>query len=242
MEETPRSGAAPLSPDSDNAAVVHAREAELTALARHLLLIAEEEKAELARELHDTFGSNLTAINMDLNWIAKRLPADRPELRDRLQRALRMLAETVAVKQEVIDRLRPSQLDTLGLAVALRTQCRELANRTGVSCDVDAPEDFDDLDRTCSIALYRVALEALSQVEPQARGSIRIDMSREDHGVRLRIRDEGSGLARAISGGSGREGLVGMRERVRTVGGTLCVNVDERGALIDAFVPENAGR
>ncbi len=237
VKETSPSQTTGMSLDPDNEAV-HAREAELTVLARHLLLIAEEEKAELARELHDTFGSNLTAINMDLNWIAKRLPAERPELRERLQRALRMLGETVAIKQEVIDRLRPSQLDTLGLAVALRTHCRELAKRAGVSCEVDSPEDFDDLDRTSSIALFRVALAALSHVEPRPDAGVRIDVSREDQGVRLRIRDDGPGLARAMSAGAGREGLVGMRERVRTVGGTLQMSVDERGALVDVFVPE----
>jgi signal transduction histidine kinase len=237
VAEIPRSEATRVSPGSDDEEL-HARAAELTTLARHLLLVAEEEKAELARELHDTFGSNLTAINMDLNWIARRLPDERPELRERLQRALRMLGETVAIKQEVIDRLRPSQLDTLGLAVALRTHCRELANRFGLNCDVEAPEDFDGLDRTSSIALYRVALEALSHVEPRAGANVRIDVAREDQGVRLRIRDDGPGLALAMSASPGREGLVGMRERVRAVGGTLQMTVGENGAVVDAFVPE----
>lgn len=237
MAEIPRSDAAQASPGSDNDGL-HAREAELTALARHLLLVAEEEKAELARELHDTFGSNLTAINMDLNWIAKRLPADRPELRERLQRALRMLGETVAIKQELIDRLRPSQLDTLGLAVALRTHCRELANRMGLSCEVDAPEDFAGLDRTCSIALYRVALEALMHVEPRPDANVHIELSRTEQAIRLRIRDNGSGLGRAMAAEPGREGLIGMRERIRAVGGALQMAIDERGAVVDAFVPE----
>ena len=241
MADSPLSRETDPSHPADNEQL-RAREAELTVLSRHLLLVAEEEKAELARELHDTFGSNLTAINMDLNWIAKRLPPDRPELRERLQRALRMLGETVAVKQEAIDRLRPSQLDTLGLTVALRTHCRELANRTGVSCEVDAPEDFDALDRSCSIALFRVALAALSHAEPHAEKSVRIRVSREERGIRLCIRDDRSSLVRAMNADDGREGFVGLRERVRAIGGNLQMIVDQRGALIDAFVPDAASR
>lgn len=217
---------------------LHARAAELTALSRHLILVAEEEKAELARELHDTFGSSLTAINMDLNWIARRLPADRPELCERLQRALRMLGETVAIKQEVIDRLRPSQLDTLGLAVALRTHCREWANRTGGRCEIEASEDFEALDRTTSIALFRVALEALASLEGHAGTQLTFELSRNEKGVRLRITDESAALARVLTQIPKGEGPVGMRERVRAVGGTLTIStVTEQGACIDAFVP-----
>jgi signal transduction histidine kinase len=222
---------------SENEAL-HSRAAELTTLSRHLFLVAEEEKAELARELHDTFGSNLTAINMDLNWIAKRLPEDRPELRERLQRALRMLGETVRIKQGVIDRLRPSQLDTLGLAVALRTYCREMANRIGVNCEIDASEDFEGLDRTCSIALYRVAEEALAHVDSETTERVRLGLSHEERGIRLRIHDEGPGLARVMKElPPAAEGLVGMRERVRAVGGTLQITQEGRGAIVEAFIP-----
>jgi signal transduction histidine kinase len=218
---------------------LHARAAELTALSRHLIQVAEREKAELARELHDTFGSNLTAINMDLNWIAKRLPPGRPELQDRLQRALRMLRETVAVKQDVIDRLRPSQLDTLGVAVALRTQCRELTTRTGIACEVDAPEEFEELDRAWSIALYRIAQEALSNVEKHASATnVTVGLLREERGVRLRIRDDGIGLAPDAAHAADSHGLVGMRERIEELGGILQVTANGgRGTLVDAFIP-----
>src|SRR5687768_17665182 len=75
--------------------VVEQRTAELTELSQHLIRVSEEEKAKLARELHDTLGSNLTAINMDLNWIQRRLPESTREIKERLQRVLQMLTETV---------------------------------------------------------------------------------------------------------------------------------------------------
>jgi signal transduction histidine kinase len=218
---------------------VHARAAELTQLSRHLIRVAEEEKAELARELHDTFGSNLTAINMDLNWIVKRLPAERPELKERLQRALGMLGATVRSTQEAIDRLRPSQLDNLGLAVALRSHCREVAQRVGLTCQIEAPEDFEGLDATRSITLYRVAQEALANVEKHAQAkTVAVELRREQRGIRLRIWDDGIGLPEEISSPS--HGMVCMRERIEALGGTLIVTgVRERGTQVDAFIPAN---
>jgi signal transduction histidine kinase len=216
---------------------VHARAAELTQLSRHLIRVAEEEKAQLARELHDTFGSNLTAINMDLNWIAKRLPPERSELRERLQRALGMLSETVRSTQEVIDRLRPSQLDNLGLAVALRSHCRELAQRLDCSCEFEALEDFESLDQMHSIALYRVAQEALENAEKHAHASsIQVDLRREQNGIRLRIWDDGVGLPEESNTVS--HGMAAMRERIEALGGTLIVTgARERGTQVDAFIP-----
>jgi CHASE3 domain sensor protein len=96
--------------------LVEDRTAELTELSQHLIRVSEEEKAKLARELHDTLGSNLTAINMDLNWIQRRLPEDKREVRERLQRVLQMLADTVELKHEVIEGLRPGVRDALALS------------------------------------------------------------------------------------------------------------------------------
>jgi len=136
--------------------LVEQRTSELAELSQHLIRVAEEEKAKLARELHDTFGSNLTAINMDLNWIQRRIPEDAREVRERLQRVLQVLAETVELKHEVIEGLRPSHLDSFGLAYAIRSYCRECSRRTGLPCDVEVTEDFDDIDASWSIALYRI--------------------------------------------------------------------------------------
>ena len=95
-----------------------------------------------------------------------------PELRERLQRSLQMLAETVELKHEVIEGLRPSHLDNLGLAYAMRSHCREFTRRSGVPCEVTVEEDFDDLDPAWSIALYRIAQEALTNVYASCPGEV----------------------------------------------------------------------
>jgi signal transduction histidine kinase len=219
---------------------VEQRTAELTELSQHLIRVSEEEKAKIARELHDTLGSNLTAINMDLNWISKRLVEPRPEVRERLQRSLQMLAETVELKHEVIEGLRPSHLDNLGLAFAIKSHCREFTRRTAVPCEVRVAEDFDDLGPDWSIALYRIAQEALTNVTKHAQATaVRVDLQREADGIRLCVIDDGVGVGPNASAKPKSHGLVGMRERMRQVGGTLRILGGEagHGTVVEAFIP-----
>ncbi len=220
--------------------VVEQRTAELTELSQHLIRVSEEEKAKLARELHDTLGSNLTAINMDLNWIQRRLPEGSREVRERLQRVLQMLADTVELKHEVIEGLRPSHLDNLGLAFAMRSHCREFTRRTGLPCDIDVHEDFDDLDPSWSIAFYRIAQEALTNITKHAQAShVRITLAREPEGVRLRIADDGVGLTDEALAKPKSHGVVGMRERMRDMRGTFAIRrpASGRGTVVEAFIP-----
>ncbi|HEY5808545.1 MAG TPA: CHASE3 domain-containing protein [Povalibacter sp.] len=219
---------------------VEDRTAELTELSQHLIRVSEEEKARIARELHDMLGSNLTAINMDLNWINKRLPPAQPELRERLQRSLQMLAETVELKHEVIEGLRPSHLDNLGLAYAMRSHCREFTRRSGVPCEVTVEEDFDDLDPAWSIALYRIAQEALTNVTRHAQAkSVRVQLKREPEGIRLRIADDGGGMPAGAVTRPTSHGLLGMRERMRQIGGAIRFDSasDNVGTVVEAFIP-----
>lgn len=222
---------------------VEQRTAELTELSQHLIRVSEEEKARLARELHDTLGSNLTAINMDLNWIQRRLPESAREIRERLQRVLQMLNETVELKHEVIEGLRPSHLDNLGLAFAMRAHCREFSRRTGLPCEVDVREDFDDLDPAWSIALYRIAQESLTNIAKHAQASrVRIVLAREDGGIRLQIIDDGIGVAEEALNKPKSHGVVGMRERMRQMGGRFQIRRPEQGSgtVVEAFIPASS--
>ncbi len=220
--------------------LVEQRTAELTELSQHLIRVSEEEKASLARELHDTLGSSLTAINMDLNWIQRKLPQEARGVRERLQRVLQMMAETVELKHEVIEGLRPSHLDNLGLAFALRSHCQEFTRRTGMPCQFDVEEDFDELDPAWSIALYRIAQEALTNIAKHAQATqVHIELRRMADGLRLRITDNGVGFAEEALSKPKSHGVVGMRERMRQLGGRFQIQHSPvgKGTLVEAFIP-----
>jgi signal transduction histidine kinase len=151
-----------------------------------------------------------------------------------------MLTETVELKHEVIEGLRPSHLDNLGLAFAMRSHCREFTRRTGLPCEVDVQEDFDDLDPAWSIAFYRIAQESLTNITKHAQASrVRIALTREAGGIRLRITDDGIGLADESLGKPKSHGVVGMRERMRQMGGKFQIRRPEAGpgTVVEAFIP-----
>ena len=136
-----------------------------------------------------------------------------------MQRVLRMLGQTVEFKQRIIDRPRPSHLDTLGLAVAVRSQCQDVARRTGKTCEIEAQEDLDDLDAVTSIDV-----SGRSRSAGERRGS----------GGRMLISDDGAGVA----GNALDLGLIEMRERMSVLGGTLTLNARQNGGTgVDAYPP-----
>ena len=193
--------------------------------------------------MHDTLGSNLTAINMDLNWIQRRTPEASKEVRERLQRVIQLLGETVELKHEVIEGLRPSLLDNLGLAFAVQSHCKEFTRRTGIPCEMDVIEDFDDLDPAWSIALYRIVQESLTNISKHARATrVHIELSRDSEGVRLHIADDGVGVLDETLSKPKSHGVIGMRERMRQVGGRFEIAraPEGRGTIVEAFIPSAA--
>jgi signal transduction histidine kinase len=220
--------------------LVAERTAELTHLSQHLISVAEEEKAAVARELHDALGSNLTAVDIDVKWVEKKLREREPELAERLRRALGVLEHTVEIKRNVIEALRPSLLDMLGLATALESLCEEFTRNTGIDCIPDLDQELPDLPPDVSIALYRVVQEALANVRKYAGASVvRVALHREAEHLRLVVEDDGVGIAEDALARPASHGLVGMRERLRVLGGTFEIRRGPhgRGTVIDAIAP-----
>jgi signal transduction histidine kinase len=216
------------------------RTAQLSHLSRHLLQVAEAEKSALANELHDELGSNLTAINLDVSSVATRLKSQQPALADRLERSLRLLHETVDIKRRLIQGLRPSMLDSLGLCAAMRMHCEDFTRRTNLPCDADCPDDFPDVDAAWSIAMFRVAQEALNNTAKYANAKrVRVILRAEQDGVVLKIIDDGVGIDPDATVKPMSHGLLGMRERIAQIGGQLTVRRgdDGIGTIVDAFVP-----
>lgn len=236
-----RAAAAELQQTNDSLNLLVAeRTAELTHLSQHLISVAEEEKAAFARELHDALGSNLTAVDIDVKWVEKKLREREPELADRLRRALGVLEQSVEIKRNVIEALRPSLLDMLGLGTALESLAEEFTRRTRIDCIPDLDQALPDLPPDVSIALYRVVQEALANAEKYARASVvRVALHREAEHLRLVIEDDGVGIPDDALGRPASHGLIGMRERLRVLGGTFEIRrgAHGRGTVIDAVAP-----
>ena len=214
------------------------RTARLSALSEYLQTQSEREKAKLARELHDELGSILTPAKMDVNWLQGRLEGD-PQSAERLQRLALLLDSGIDVKRRIIENLRPSLLDHLGLAAALRWHVEEACKSANLEVHMDLAEGLGRLAPEIEIALYRTVQESVTNVVRHAQAK-RLDLTleRTSEGVVVTVRDDGIGIADLEAAARKSFGIGGLRQRLRAVGGS--VEFDSaagRGTTVRAFVP-----
>ncbi|MES2901815.1 MAG: CHASE3 domain-containing protein [Pseudomonadota bacterium] len=220
------------------------RTEQLSVLSRHLISVSEEEKARLARELHDEMGANLTAINFDLTAVTERLRGSEPELVFMLERARSTLVGTVELKRRIIENLRPSMLDNMGLASALESYCDDFARVSGLACETLIEGEVDAAGPMQSIAVFRIVQESLNNIAKYAKARhVIVRLEREDAMLSLEVVDDGIGIDSDAAGKSKSHGLLGMRERALLLGGTLQVRrgVNNRGTCVEASIPIGDG-
>ncbi|HMF94042.1 MAG TPA: PAS domain S-box protein [Vicinamibacterales bacterium] len=212
-------------------------EAKLRALRDRLTRVQDEERAHIARELHDDIGQRLALLAIQLAQLPKDAQAA-PDLHSRLD-ASRLLAEEIcADAQRISHRLHPSQLGFLGLKRALASLCREFARQTDVKIDFvcgDNPKLPPEID-TC---LYRVAQEAIQNATKHSRcRAIRVELAARADAICLRVSDDGRGFDPTAADHNSGLGLVSMAERVRAAGGELAVqSTVGHGAQIEVSIP-----
>ncbi len=224
--------------NAELASAVLERTAELTELSHFLQRVQEDERARLAREIHDELGGTLAAAKIDLQMLSNKLPLDELQ-RTRLARATAAIDDAVQVKRRIIEDLRPSLLDNLGIAAALRWQCSEYSKRSGVPCRVELQEENLDLSPPYRIAFYRVVQESLTNISKHANAkNVAVSLLRDDDRWILRIADDGVGLDPERRQDPTAHGLLAMRERARALGGEFSARRGPAGGtIIEMRVP-----
>lgn len=219
-------------------AEVARRTAQLTELARHLETVREDERARLARDLHDELGALLTSARLDAARIRARLGDTAPEAQERLAHLVQTLDTVVALKRRIIEDLRPSALAHLGLAITLDILAREFAEQTGLQIHCELVPT--SLVPAAELTIYRLVQEALNNVAKHA-GARQVWITLQagaGQPVLLSVRDDGRGF-RPGATGSTSHGLAGMRFRVEAEGGSLAIHsAPGQGTLIRATLPQ----
>lgn len=200
--------------------LVDERTAELVSLSNHVQQVSEREKQSLARELHDSLGSLLVATKMDVAWLHARLRQADPELELRWQRIQVSLDRGVDLKRRVVESLRPTLLDNMGLFAALRWQFDETCGRAGLRCKQRLPAEELRLTNDAAIGLFRVAQEAFTNiVRHSGANEAELDVAYDGKNFVLTIADNGRGLPVGEEAVRYSHGLAGMRHRVRALSG-----------------------
>jgi len=238
MNPLKEAGAAQAGADEQQLeARVAQRTEELSNLSTSLLRMMENERSQLARELHDELGGLITAAKMDMAWLQARIGGSLDaESEEKFRSVVQMLNQAMMLKRRVVESLRPSLLDHFGLAVALRSHFEEQCRHASLECVATLPEEFPDLEPAAQLALFRVAQEALANILARARARhVELVIESEGAGYTMTVGDDGAAMDAAQV-----RALVGMRHRLMGAGGRLLVEaVPEQGNRIRAFVPRS---
>ncbi len=212
---------------------VEERTQELVELSTHLQSVAEREKASLARELHDELGGLLVGARMDISWVEQHMAHNDPDLKQRLHRVQQNLSAGVDLKRRIIEELRPTLLDNVGLFAALRWQLKETCGNAGLKCTESYPDEEPQFKSEASIALFRIAQEAFSNILKHASAkSVDISLDMDPETLLMRIADDGSGIPAGRFMAIGSHGLASMRHRVRALGGRLDLRSPASGGTL----------
>ncbi|WP_338724212.1 transporter substrate-binding domain-containing protein [Pseudomonas tolaasii] len=215
-------------------------ETQLRELSAHLETVREEEKARIAREVHDELGQMLTVLKLETSMCELAYAQLDPGLNERLNSMKRLIAQLFQLVRDVATALRPPILDA-GIASAIEWQARRFEARTQIPCLVQVPESLPALSDAKAIGLFRILQEALTNVMRHAQAhTVELTLVVEGPDLRLTISDDGVGFVQ----GQGRPvsfGVVGMRERVLMMGGQMSLHSEPgEGTTLSVTVPLDA--
>jgi hypothetical protein len=218
---------------------VDERTQDLTALSTHLQEVSEQEKSALSRELHDELGGLLIAVKMDVSWLQKRLPAPNPDIQARWARIIKVLDDGVDFKRRIVENLRPTLLDNMGLVPAVRWITQETCTRAGLQYTELYPEVEPQLIDDAAIMSFRLVQESLINVVKHARAThVHVELLERGDELVIVVEDNGTGIEFDRREAVGSHGLATMRHRVRSFGGTLDIESPPNGGTrLQARIP-----
>jgi signal transduction histidine kinase len=214
-------------------------EEALSTVSQKLIEAHEEERVKIARELHDDINQRLVLLSINLHDLKQVFHAVAPEVREHLEEVIKAVRDLASDVHRLSHSLHPSKLKYLGLAAAVASFCRELAERQNVQIDFRCEGIPKELPKEISLCLYRVLQEALQNAINHS-GSPRLEVSLrgESNQIQLTVRDWGVGFDPAVAMKGRGLGLTSMKERLKLVAGELSVQSEpQRGTAIHASVP-----
>jgi signal transduction histidine kinase len=207
----------------------------LRELAQHLQTSIEQERAAIAREIHDDVGGALTALNFDLAWIARH--SQSAPVQARVNAALETLTLALDSSKRIMHNLRPAILEQ-GLVAALQWIGQRFEKRTGTACELRLPSHVGELPAGVPLVAYRTAQEALTNITKHAQASrVQIDLSLAGGVLSLEVSDNGRGLSNEDLAKARSFGIRGLHERAGTVGGWVDLSSGPGGTTLILSVP-----
>ena len=212
---------------------------QLRALTTSLQVIRENERAVIARDIHDELGQSLTSLQLGLSWLARKVSRKQEPLLEKIGSLSALATSMIQSVRRIADELRPGVLDELGLVKSLKSGAREFSRHTGISCRFESKMGKAQFNRAGSVAIFRIAQEALTNVARHAAASgASVTLVKNDPHLILTVTDNGKGINQKRVSDSDSVGLIGMRERAVALDGTLSVSGSAgRGTRLTVRLP-----
>lgn len=210
-------------------------------LASSLESAREEERTEVARELHDQLGQALTAVKFDLVWLTEQLGKDDEELAQKAKDITAQLNTMIKNVRRIATELRPGMLEDLGLAASIEWMAHDFEKRSGIECQLEMPEDDIELNNEQALAIFRIFQEALTNVVRYAEAKhVKVSLIKSGDLVLFELHDDGRGIKAEEISDIHSLGLLGMRERAKHLGGTLEIHgLPGQGTSLKVTIPVN---
>jgi PAS domain S-box-containing protein len=211
----------------------------LEKLNQHLVEVRENERNQIALNLHDDLGQKLTAINLDIAWLKSRIGVQSKRVREKFEEMSSMIKETVESIRETSSLLRPAILFDLGIVAATKSQLGSFEKQTGIKCHFYfEPEEFDLEDRLALI-LYRILQESLTNIARHSGASAtEIELVILKNKIEMIIEDNGKGIAKDKVNSLESLGIAGMKERVKSANGKIIIRGGTgAGTRIKVIIP-----
>ena len=215
-------------------------EEKLRALAAHLISVREEERAHIAREIHDEFGQVLTGLKMEVTWLAAQL--EEKPLLEKTASMCALIDSTIDAVRRISSGLRPEVLDDMGLVAGIGWQAREFQKRTGIRCRIKLPEETTSFASDLSITTFRIFQEILTNVARHSSATrLEVELDNTPERLRLEVADNGVGISEKQANGSRSLGLLGMQERALRLGGAVQITgAHGQGTRVTVSIPHRA--
>lgn len=215
--------------------------ADLRQLSMHLQTVREEERKEIAREIHDEFGQKLTALKMSAAWLKKHLltETDPGRVQEKLGEVMEIADETINTSRKLYSSLHPSMLDDIGVIAAIEWHIKSYTKSSGIAVDLITNIPDERLSQNLSIGLFRICQESLTNVLRHANATrVNVEITKTKDKLLVSIEDNGNGFDVSKVNTRTSHGLLGMRERVYAINGTLQIeSSSNKGTKISVTVP-----
>jgi signal transduction histidine kinase len=212
---------------------------QLRAFASYLLSVRENERALIARELHDEFGRALTSLQLGLSWVFRQLTPGQQPLQEKVKSLSATTTSLIRSVRNIASGLRPGVLDELGLVKTLKSEAREFEGHTGIECRFKTNTAKARFDRSAAVAIFRIVQAALTNVARHAHASrVVIVLMKRKNGLTLTVTDNGKGITRNPIASHASLGITGMRERALALGGTFALaGSRSKGTTLTVRIP-----